>query len=228
MNRRTALTWLGAALCLVAAAGQGATQAQQPLLSQNRSPARPSPGAVDLQSSRVAILVDKSGFGHQHAVVGLLRDGRVRLGAANNAGQLVFDMASFAADTAEGRSYLKLEGEINASTQKQVTANMLSKDVLDAARYPTATFEIESAAPLEQASQAGHPRYRLQGKFTLHGVTRPLAIDAEAVEEEGAIHLRGGFYLRQTEYGIKPFTKAFGAVGVADQLTVYGEIYLAK
>ena len=32
----------------------------------------------------------------------------------------------------------------------------------------------------------------------------------------------GGFAILQTQYGIRPFSKAFGAVGVTDQLTIHG------
>jgi hypothetical protein len=32
----------------------------------------------------------------------------------------------------------------------------------------------------------------------------------------------------QTQFGITPYSKAFGAIGVADKLTIYGEIHIAK
>ena len=70
--------------------------------------------------------------------------------------------------------------------------------------------------------------YQLTGKFTLHGTTRPLKMNAEVFQEKGYARLRGGFNIRQTSYGMKPFKKALGAVGVADQLTIYGEILVAS
>ena len=42
------------------------------------------------------------------------------------------------------------------------------------------------------------------------------------------MHLRGGFTLLQSQFGITPFTKAFGAVGVADELKVYGDLWVAN
>jgi hypothetical protein len=183
---------------------------------------------INLKASRVFIFVGKVGLGHEHAVVGRLKSGSVRLGARSQAGQMVFDMRSFVADTAEARKYLHLEGETPASRQKEVTANMVGADVLDVRRHPTATFKIDAALPLKYPSKAGHPMYRLQGEFTLHGVKRPLKFDTEAIEKESGVHIRGAFDIRQTDYGIEPYSKAFGAVGVTDELTIYGEIHLGQ
>jgi polyisoprenoid-binding protein YceI len=182
--------------------------------------------AVDVSRSRVYTFVGKTGFGHEHGVTGRLKAGSIRLGADRDAGQLVFDLTSFSADTSEARRYVGLEGQTDASTQEQVTANMLGAYVLDTEHYPTATFLIKSALPLRENQRAGVKRYQLEGEFNIHGVTRPLRIFAEARAESGAIRLRGTFVLLQTDYGIKPFSKALGAVGVTDKLKIYGDILI--
>jgi polyisoprenoid-binding protein YceI len=186
----------------------------------------PAKGDVDVERSRVYVFVGKTGFGHEHGVVGRLKSGSVRLGAKRNAGQLEFDIASFQADTADARRYVGLSGETDASTQEQVTTNMVGKYVLDSEQYPTAAFVIDSALPLRGNRPNGQRRFQLDGKFTLHGATRPLRIIAQATVESGAVRLRGSFNLLQTEYHITPFTKAFGAVGVTDKLKIYGDIRL--
>ena len=183
-------------------------------------------GDVDVNRSRVYTFVGKTGFGHEHGVTGRLKSGSIRLGTDRDAGQLVFDLTSFSADTSEARRYVGLEGETDASTQEQVTANMLGAYVLDTEHYPTATFLIKSALPIRGDQPDGAKRYQLEGQFTLHGVTRPLRIIAEARAESGAIRLRGAFVLLQTDYGIKPFSKALGAVGVTDKLKIYGDILI--
>jgi polyisoprenoid-binding protein YceI len=68
--------------------------------------------------------------------------------------------------------------------------------------------------------------YQLEGQFTLHGVTRPLKVKAEAASAEGLVHLRCSFAVLQSQFGITPFSKAFGMVGVADRLTIYGDAWL--
>jgi YceI-like domain len=187
-----------------------------------------APGNVLLDTSRVYVYVDKSGFGHEHAVAGLLRSGRIQLGAEQRAGSLVFEMASFVADPDYARKFIGLEGTSDPGTQAKVTANMLSPDVLDVARYPTAEFQIASVRATGQKSQRGMSVYEFAGEFTLHGAKRPLRFRAEVQPLEHQVRVIGGFKIRQSDYGMIPFSKAFGAVGVADELRIYGDLYVAN
>ena len=66
------------------------------------------PGGVSTTHSHVFVLVGKTGLGHEHGVVGNLKQGTVRLGASQNAGEFVFDMASFLADSDDARKYVDL------------------------------------------------------------------------------------------------------------------------
>lgn len=185
-------------------------------------------GDVDVASSRVYIHVGKSGLlGHEHAVEGKLTSGHIRFGAAQNAGRLLFDTRSFRADTTAARRYLHLDGNTDVSTRKKVDKNMLGAAVLNTRRYPTATFAIESALPLGKKSRRGNPLYQLNGKFTLHGKTRPLQIVAETVNQRGTTLVVGRFRIKQTDFGITPFSKALGSIGVADELSIHGLIRVA-
>jgi len=188
---------------------------------------RVAPGDVRLKDSRVYIYVGKTGLGHEHAVQGILKSGTLHLGASDNAGQLVFDMQTFHADSDAARRYLGLAGSMDAGTRRQVDANMLGPAVLNVATFPTATFAVSSATAMQQESRRGLPQYQLAGNFTLHGVTRPIKFVADADAKEGWIHLRGSISLLQSQFGIQPFSKAFGAIGVTDQLTIHGDLWLA-
>jgi polyisoprenoid-binding protein YceI len=213
-------------LAILAGFGVGPANAQEAAATPAVEKNEPRKGDVDVERSRVYTFVGKTGFGHEHGIVGRLKGGSIRLGAKQNAGQLEFDLASFQADTPDARHYVRLSGETNDSTREQVTANMLGKSVLDVEQYPTATFVIDSAIPLKKA-QPNSPRYvQLDGQFTLHGATRPLRIIAQATPESGAVRLRGSFTMLQTDYNITPFSKALGAVGVTDKLKIYGDIVL--
>ncbi len=198
-------------------------------IDATRAEATPSYASGDLylKGSRVYTHVFKTGLGHEHAVEGMVKAGSLRLGASQGAGQIVFDMSSYCADTDAARKYIGLDGATDAATQQQVNANMLGSAVLDVERFPTAVFKIDSAKRTSQASNRGLPIYQLAGEFTLHGVTRKLTVAADAEEKNGWTHLRGNFSINQTDYGMKPFSKAFGAVGVADQLTIYGDLWVA-
>lgn len=191
-----------------------------------QQPVVPQPGDVDLGSSRVYVFVGRTGLGHDHAVIGSLQSGRVRLGAAEQAGRLVFDVRGFRADTAEARKALGLPGETDPGTQKQVTDNMLGPDVLDAARHPAASFEIRSALQTARPAAAGRTAFDLVGDFMLHGVTRKVIIPVEVEPFGRLVRLTGGFAVKQTDFGMKPYTKLGGVVGVADQLKIYGDVRL--
>lgn len=192
------------------------------------APTNYEPGDLFLPGSRVYVMVEKTGFGHQHGVVGQIKQGRIRLDLPQDSGQLVFDLSTFAADLEMARKYVGLAGTEDPSSQQQVTANMLGADVLDVAHFPTATFEIKHISPLPAASQRGLPQYQIDGDFTLHGVKQPIHVIADVEQNGGWTHLRGGFSILQSQYRITPFTKALGAVGVADQLQIYGDLWLSK
>lgn len=185
------------------------------------------PGDLLLERCRVYIRVDKTGLGHVHGVAGLIKEGRMPFAAQGEPGRLVFDMPSFVADAAYARRYLGIEGETSPSTQREVTETMLGADVLDAQRFPTAVFQIESLQSTGQSTKQGVPLYRVDGEFTLHGVKRPLAFVVQAEPHGDWLHVRGTFAMRQSDFGIEPLTKAFGAIGVQDELHVWGDLWVA-
>jgi polyisoprenoid-binding protein YceI len=195
--------------------------------TQPSPPVVPSGSDVDLQRSRVYILVGKTGFGHEHGVEGRLLSGGVQLGATQNAGELVFDMPTFTADTRTARARVGLTGETDAATQKKVNSNMRGPDVLDVAKHPRASFRILSAKSRSAVAPGETPIYDLDGQFTLHGVTRPLRMEATLSSSEGRTGLHGHFKILQSDYGITPYSAALGAVGVADKLEIWGDIWMA-
>lgn len=186
-----------------------------------------SPGEIDTTISRVFIFVGKTGFGHQHAVAGRIKQGNLHIDSTP-AGEIVFDMKSFSADIAEARKFVGLPGEIDVGTQGKVTASMLGVDVLDTENFPTATFQVKSLTRLKSKSRDGKPQFELDGQFRLHGVSRNQKVVAEASWERNFWHLRGAFTFLQSDFGIKPFKKALGAVGVADELKVYGDLWVVE
>ena len=202
--------------------------AGQPASGTPAAPTDFEPGDLYLAGSRVYVLVDKTGLGHQHGVMGQIKQGRIRLDMPQDSGQLVFDLATFAADPAVARQYVGLSGTEDPSSQQQVTTNMIGPEVLDVAHFPTATFQIKRITALPTPSQRNLPQYELDGDFTLHGVTLPIRVLADAEQNGPWTRLRGGFSILQTQYRITPFTKALGAVGVADQLQIYGDLWLSK
>ena len=185
------------------------------------------PADIQTRASRVYVFVEKTGLGHQHGVEANLLSSKLVLGATENAGRLVFDMKSFNADTPAARKYVGLSGTTDEGTRSAVNKNMKGSAVLNVSRYPTAKFDVASAKATGQTSRQGLPVYQLDGQFTLHGTKRPLSVMVEVEQARGWLHVRGNFKIKQTSFGIAPYSKAFGAIGVADELKIYGDLFVA-
>jgi polyisoprenoid-binding protein YceI len=183
------------------------------------------PGQIDVEKSRVYVLVGKKGLGHEHGIEGKIKSGSIDLQADKNAGVIEFDMASFTADTDEARKSVELKGTISETTRDKVTETMRGGSVLDVEQFPTATFKIKSRAAVP--ARIGGPWYTLKGDFTLHGETHSLEFMAERTEEDGKWRLRGDFTILQSDFGITPYKAALGTVGVADELKIWGDIWIA-
>jgi hypothetical protein len=55
------------------------------------------PGEVHPGNTRIYVHVFKTGMGHEHAVVGQVKEGVIHLGATQNAGRVVAELTSFVA-----------------------------------------------------------------------------------------------------------------------------------
>jgi polyisoprenoid-binding protein YceI len=60
-------------------------------------------------------------------------------------------------------------------------------------------------------------RLAVQGELTLGGTTRPLAFDL-AIDDDGKV--TGAAVVKQTDWGMKPYSTLFGALKVADEVRV--------
>ncbi len=188
---------------------------------------------VDTRASRVFVHVYATGLGHEHGVRGVLKEGKIEFGPGVQGGELVFDMRRFYADGPDARRAVGLRPDRSVAEQREVTQIMLGPDILDVAHYPTARYQIRSLEPTKPRTswlRDARVVYRIGGQLTLHGTTRPLSFEAGVypTNQPDRLVLRGGFRLLQSHYGIRPYTRLFGAIGVADHLDIYGVIVLRK
>ena len=203
----------------------------------NASPAAVAPlapakrGQVELAHSRVYMHVGTNGLGYEHAVVGKLASGELHLSAAENPeqdpGKLVFDLRTFEADTDAARKYIGLGIDPDQHQRQQVTETMLGPDVLNVDKFSLATFIIMRVTKLKTASPRGLPQYEIAGDFRLHGTTRPIQFTVDVDVVKGWLRVRGAFAILQTQHGIKPLNKLFGAIAVADKVDIYGDLIIA-
>ncbi|MFS2003087.1 YceI family protein [Duganella sp. CT11-25] len=205
---------LGAvALCAMAACTQLPTPATQP------APVAAAPAVVppaigpqlhiDTARSLIAVTVRRGGvlarLGHDHVVASHTISGTVS--PTQNRADFQFRLDEMKVDEADLRLIAGLEKQPSADAIDGTRHNMLTK-VLDAERYPVVSIHAERGAQ-------GQP---LQVSITLHGVTRTMAIPVELREENGVVTVKGSVNLKQTDFGLTPFSVMGGAMAVEDQM----------
>jgi polyisoprenoid-binding protein YceI len=94
----------------------------------------------------------------------------------------------------------------------------MRRAVLETAVYPEIAFQAVAG----KAATISPGRYRLplDGRLTLHGVTRRERIDAELLVFADGVRLRGDTALRLSDYRIRPVTALGGTIKLKDELSV--------
>lgn len=85
--------------------------------------------------------------------------------------------------------------------------------LLDADRFPLIRFQ---ASDIEKSGDG----YRLLGTLDIHGVTRDCAIDLRVEDLGDAWRMSCRADVRQSEFGIKPYSMLMGSMKVVDTVTV--------
>lgn len=184
------------------------------------------PGDINCDYSRVYIFVDRSNsLGHVHGVEGRVKSGHLLLNQ-NQPGSLVIDVQSFDADTPAGRAAFGLADDIDQGTRQKVNDNMKGPEVLNVSQFPEAKLSNIKLTATGKMSQRKLLEYIMEGDFTLQQATRKISATCDLEEKNGWSHLRGTFRIKQTDYGIKPFSRVLGAVGVKDELLIYGDLWI--
>jgi polyisoprenoid-binding protein YceI len=176
------------------------------------APATPDAGPllrIDSEQSLIVATVRRGGIlarlGHDHVVASHNVSGTVS--PTQNRADFTFRLDQMKIDEADLRRTAGLEKQPSAEAIEGTRHNMLTK-VLDADRYPIVSIHAERIA-------AGQP---LQVSITLHGVTRTLAIPVALREQNNIINVQGSVNLKQTDFGLTPFSVMGGAMSVQDQM----------
>lgn len=67
---------------------------------------------------------------------------------------------------------------------------------------------------------------RLTGDLTIGGQTRPAGLDVDLEPAADGLHARGAVQVRQTDFGIKPYSALLGMLRVADDVEVEFDVRL--
>jgi polyisoprenoid-binding protein YceI len=92
-----------------------------------------------------------------------------------------------------------------------VRANALRS--LDAKRYPRITFEVNGIDKTDEG-------YRLTGTLTIKAASREQVVDVRTDEQGTNWWLSSETAVRQSDFGIKPYSQLLGALRVADDVVL--------
>lgn len=176
---------------------------------------------VDSAASDVHILVFRGGtlarLGHNHvmSVQSLTGQVWVHPDPAKSGFDVSFPVAGLVVDDPQARRAAGADfpGEIPQADRAGTRRNMLRAEVLDGEHFPRVQLQsIRAATPLAAA--------RFITRITIKDMSRdieiPVAIDATAAR----VIASGQFDIRQTDFGIQPFSIGLGALEVVDQLQI--------
>ena len=158
---------------------------------------------------------------------GTLRVRTGRTGAVARAGHdLLLEVGAWEAalELAGEATTLTLRADSGSLTVLEGTGGMMELGDDDkAAILQTIGEDVLTDADIEfrsTAVSASGEHYAVSGELTLNGQARPLSFELEA---PAGGPLRASATVTQTEWGIKPYTTLFGALKVADEVTVLFE-----
>jgi polyisoprenoid-binding protein YceI len=149
-----------------------------------------------------------------------------RTGAAAKAGHdLVIEVTAWEATLRVGDSpadtSVELEADATSLHVREGTGGIQSLGDDDKANIRTTIHDDvlkgHAIAFRSTAVTGDDGRLNVQGELTLVGTTRPLAFDL-AVGDDG--RLSGAAVVKQTDWGMKPYSALFGALKVADEIRV--------
>ncbi len=176
---------------------------------------------IDPQASRLRIFAFRGGraafAGHDHVLTSHDFSGHVYLPAKIADArfdlefpldQLTIDDPALRAETG-GVFAEKLDAGAIASTRE----HMLGQDNLDAAHYPALQVHCERIV-------GDLPRLVATVLVTLHGQTRAMLVPIEARVEGDHLHARGSMAIRQTDFGVRPYSVLGGLLAVQDEVSI--------
>jgi polyisoprenoid-binding protein YceI len=228
------LTGVGGLICLslLLAACPRTTSPPPPTPTQPPAPAQvPAPAAADTrgatvyevspQSSQLSIYVFRGGklsrLGHNHVMTSQQLAGRVWVHPefGRSGFELSFPVEQLVVDDPEARrdAGSDFPPDIPQSDKDGTRRNMLKPEVLDAERYPEVKVRSARVAGTLQAPQ-------VTAHITIKDQSRDVQVPAKIAIEGAQLTASGEFDILQTQFGMKPFSVALGALEVQDRLHV--------
>jgi polyisoprenoid-binding protein YceI len=133
-----------------------------------------------------------------------------------------------------GASGGSLEMEVDATSlevldtkpseeDKKKIFNSMHNEVLESAKHPKITFKSVSVGDVKQTGKDAYS-FVVNGDLTLKGMTKRIAVPVAATITPQQLRATGKYTLKQTDFGIKPYSAAGGTIKVKDEVVLSFDI----
>jgi polyisoprenoid-binding protein YceI len=169
---------------------------------------------IDMASSRIMVQLTQEGF-------------LAKLRPRNEVAVKNFNGKIQVAQNDESDIAVVLESEVNSMTnvdkdmsefERKEFHNILHNVVLESEKFPTIKFASISVTDV-QGSNEGRT-FTLNGDLTIREVTRRVAVPVTVTIKDQELRATGEGRIKQSEFGIKPYVGALGAIKIADEVKV--------
>ena len=180
---------------------------------------------IDPDRSVVTLLVRRAGplarLGHNHVITSAQESGRAWLGPEprQSGFEIRLPVGAFVVDEPAARLAAGAEfpGELPAEAREGTYRNMLRAEVLDGEHHPEVVVRASRISGTWQQPV-------VVARITLRGATRDVEVPVELQRDPQSIRATGTLQIRQTDFGITPFSVGGGAIQVADAVDIRFEI----
>lgn len=178
---------------------------------------------VDAQRSEAIIKVYRGGtlktLGHDHVVATHALAGYIAIPTQGTGrADLIVQLNSLTVDEPALRTQMGFNTQLTQTDIAGTREHMLV-NTLDAEHFPVAYVHIDGF--IEQSN--------VSVQLTLHGVTREYSVPiTHLINTEGSLIVAGALTVKQTDFGITPFSILGGMLQVEDAVDVQFKIYTSR
>lgn len=154
------------------------------------------------------------GFGHNHTIAVESFSGRVQVPVEG------IQRASVELEV-ETKSLRVADKDISEKERAEIQAAMHDV-VLETSHFPKISFRSVSIS--NGTPHHSDQRFTVLGDLTLHGVTKRVAVPVVVTITPDRIRATGEVLIKQTDFGIKPYSAALGSIKVKDTVKLRFEM----
>jgi polyisoprenoid-binding protein YceI len=118
---------------------------------------------------------------------------------------------------AEAKSFVNIDKDMK-DFERSGFHKVLHDEVLASDRHPTIKFRSVSVTNVQKSGD--QRSFTLHGDLTLRGVTKRVAFPVKVTLQGNQLRATGEEHIKQTDFGITPYSGGLGTIQMGDQLKV--------